>query len=60
MHRSSVPNRAANSRSPAMRSPSADPGYATLARDPFQEHLANLSYLDREIASVQLLIRRLA
>jgi hypothetical protein len=49
MHRSSVPNRAANSRSPAIRSPSADPGYATQRREGQQEHLANLSYLDRDI-----------
>jgi hypothetical protein len=48
MHRSSVPNRPANSRSPAIRSPSTDRTYATLARDLKQEHLANLRYLDRE------------
>jgi hypothetical protein len=48
MHRSSVPNRAANASSPAIRSPFTDRSYAILARDPSQEHLANLCYLDRE------------
>src|SRR5438105_1630259 len=52
MHRSSVPNRTANSSSPAIRSPLTDRSYATLARDPPQEHLANLCYLDRDIETI--------
>src|SRR5437763_16569993 len=48
MHRSSVPNRAANSSSPAIRSPLTDRTHATVARDPTQEHLANLRYRDRD------------
>ena len=45
MHRSSTPNRATNSSSPAIRSPMTDRRYATLRRGLILEHLANLSYL---------------
>ena len=48
MHRSSVPNRAANSRSPAIRSPSPTGAMLPSREIPSQEHLANLSYPDRE------------
>src|SRR5271165_5738431 len=59
MHRRSVPNRAANSRSRAIRSPSADPGYATQRRNERLEHLANLRYLEREVARYETLYNQI-